>query len=864
MNDAARRPVQGSVAGLWALAFLTIGAAWPAIAGPSREPSGRYVSRWLLLGPFEAGRPELPEVDATHLPKFEIDFLAGAGGERQARPRPGDVLIFEGDRIAWTPHEARGENVDLDAALSGADYVLGYAYTEFDALGGPAILALGSNDGVRVWLNGRRLWDFPHGRGLTLDEDLLPVVLEPGLNRLLLKIEERGNRWGFACRLLPLRQDVLSEDLRLFELQPRPDGQAELRWAPAAEPAAWLAGPVRVNVVRRRRPEEVVWASSWSGAREPLRLGVDAGVYGEYLLRLEAPVAGGLLAQATIPFVAGPSGEHVLFEAGRSDYRIYLAAEASEAERWGAEELKRWLQEAGGAELPIQTGGEIEGDRVIFVGWSPPAARRFGLGQPPAEADESFLYRSLGPSIVILGGRQRGTMYGVMTFLEREFGCRWYTPRVTVVPRRERFAFRAVDHAEAPGIRVRNDFYFEAFDSIWAARNKVNGAMSYREQPGGVEAYWAVHTFYPLLPPETYFADHPEYYSLIEGRRTADRAQLCLTNPDVLERLTARLLEIMRANPKYLIYSVSQNDWRNPCQCDRCQAIARAEESEAGPVLGFVNQVAERVEREFPDKFIGTLAYQYTRRPPKTLRPRRNVVIRLCSIEACFAHDFTACPENAEFLDDLKGWARIAPRLYIWDYVVNFSHYVMPYPNFRVLKPNIRTFRDHHAIGIMEQAAYQSRGGEWAELRAYVLAKLLWNPEADDQAVVDDFLAGYYGRAAPALRRYFDLLHNQLTPATHIHLGLRPDDPIFSEPFIDAADALFDVAETVAETEDIRARVELARLPLLYLKCRRDPARARRDGSYERLRAIEAREGVTHYAEAGPPHREAFHAMMNR
>src|SRR5690606_9364691 len=135
------------------------------------------------------------------------------------------------------------------------------------------------------------------------------------------------------------------------------------------------------------------------------------------------------------------------------------------------------------------------------------------------------------------------------------------------------------------------------------------------------------------------------------------------------------------------IYSVSQNDWHKPCQCDNCQSIALYEESESGPVIWFVNQIADAVKDEFPDKFIGTLAYQYTRKPCKTLRPRENVVIRLCSIECCFAHDFLSCPQNQDFVEDAKGWAAIAPHLYVWDYVVNFSHYIMPNPNFPVLQP---------------------------------------------------------------------------------------------------------------------------------------------------------------------------------
>lgn len=541
-----------------------------------------------------------------------------------------------------------------------------------------------------------------------------------------------------------------------------------------------------------------------------------------------------------------------------------VGADASESEKWAAGELQHWLREIGGATLSVQAEDvRSKSDKVIVVGWNRRTEELLGPGvQRPKDEDESFTYRTVGPAVVIWGGKQRGTMYGVMSFLERELGVRFYTPNVTVAPQKARYAFAWFDHSERPGVRVRNDFYHEAFEPIWAARNRVNGAMNYRKQPGGLECYWSVHTFYPLMPPEEFFKEHPEYYSLLDGQRTADHAQLCLTNPDVLHIITERLRQKMHKLPEYLIYDVSQNDWNNPCECHDCQAVVDREGSQSGPIIQFVNQVADSLKAEFPDKFIGTLAYSYTRKPPKTLKPRDNVVVRFCSIECCFAHDFMSCPQNKTFVEDMNGWAAISPHIYIWDYVVNFSHYILPFPNFRVLQPNIRFFRDHKAIGIMEQAAYQSRGGEFAELRAYLIAKLLWHPETEVESVINDFMYGYYGRAGEYVRAYFDLLHSRLTPDTHIHLGLQHDDRLFSDEFVRQAEALFDQADAVADTEEIRHRVEMARLPVMYLNCRRNPVIARQNGTYARFCEIVQREGITHYAEAGEPHKKAFHAEV--
>jgi hypothetical protein len=830
-------------------------AAWPYTG----EPSGNYLKEWLLCGPFSAGDPAAQAPDLYHLSAFDADPL---GGETAVQPKEGDIISAGDVQRTWTRHTAAEGIIDLDAAISTDDAVFAYAYAPIEcAEAQPAVLAVGSNDGVRVWLNGQQILDHPGARILELNADLVPVFLQPGLNHLLLKVEERGNLWGFAVRFLPM-DNALADKLTLIEVRPDAQGVPQVVFPHQPELLGTFLTGAALRVTAFAQPDQALWESALPAAPATV-IPVPTDHFGRYSLTGELTLVGGKTLPVNVPFSAGVREEHVLFQDGASEYVIVTRAEPSSSEQWAAQELQHWIKEAGGAELPIQTDADPLPAKAIVLGFTAHTQQTAPELQQPAAGDESFTYWNVGSQIFILGGEDRGTMYGVLSFLERELGCRWYTPKVNIIPKRNLHKFSYLRHTETPDVRVRNVFYYEAFDPTWAARNRSNGAMNNREQPGGVESYWGVHTFYPFMPPEQYFAEHPEYYSLINGERIHDHAQLCLTNPDVLDIITERLRETMRANPNCLIYSVSQNDWRQPCQCDNCQAIATAEGSESGPVLHFVNQVADRIKDEFPDKFVGTLAYQYTRKAPKTLRPRENVVIRLCSIECCFAHDFASCERNLSFLQDLKDWAAISPQLYIWDYVVNFSHYVMPYPNFRVLKPNIQMLDDNKAIGIMEQAAYQSRGGEFAELRMWVLAKLLWNKHADVDTLVDDFMYGYYGRSGQYVREYFDLLHNQITPETHIYLGLPPTANIYSDEFIVAADKAFDRAEVVADSEEIRQRVEMARLPLMYLKCKRYPQQSRQDGTYARFSEIAAREGVTHYAESGQPHREAFHAEMD-
>lgn len=841
---------------------------WADMPSYRAEPAADYLREWLVCGPFPLAPPG-QSPDGRRLPGMFRDYLQPIGGETSPQITEGQTVPLEDGSVnVWVRHVTPFDYVDLDAAVSEQETGVAYAYLEIEASDDtPSILAFGSNDGARVWINGEEVLTRPGPRGLKLDGDMIPVLLRRGRNTLLVKVEERGNLWRMAARFLPLDSGALRDRFKLFEVVRRNDGAAMLRVAHSTDVLRVLTRHISLEAADVSAPDRVLWRGEWSGERDT-PIGVDRENYREYVLRAKLDMKGGAEEMVEIPFKAGRRIEHILFADGATDYSIVVCRDASESEKWAAQELRHWLKEVGGADFPVLEGTSSRPAKAIYIGFDPSLSDLIAQcpganSRRPAPGDESFRYVNAGPNILIWGGRDRGTMYGVMSFLEREMGVRFYTPRVAVTPKKARYLFTHLNHGEQPGIRVRNDFYYEAFEPVWAARNRVNGAMTWREQPGGLECYWAVHTFFPLMPPEEFFESHPEYYSLVNGKRQYDRAQLCLTNPDVLRIVTERIKQKIRELPQYLIYDVSQNDWGNPCQCDACQAIAKEEGSESGVVIWFVNQVADAIKEEFPDKFIGTLAYQYTRKPPKTQIPRENVVVRLCSIECCFAHDFLSCPENESFVEDMQGWAKMAPHLYIWDYVVNFSHYIMPYPNFRVLQPNIQFFRDHKAIGIMEQAAYQSRGGEFAELRAYLISKLLWDPEIDVPTVIDDFMYGYYGRAGQHVKAYFDLLHNQITPDTHIHLGLAPDDKIFSDDFVRRAEALFDQAEIVADTEDIRQRVEMARLPVMYLKCRRTPIEAKQDGTYSRFKEIVAREGITHYAESGASDRQGFHEFMD-
>ena len=267
----------------------------------------------------------------------------------------------------------------------------------------------------------------------------------------------------------------------------------------------------------------------------------------------------------------------------------------------------------------------------------------------------------------------------------------------------------------------------------------------------------------------------------------------------------------------------------------RVQRAVEKEGSQAGPIIDFVNAVAETVEKEYPDFLVMTLAYSYTRKAPAHIRPRKNVAVRLCSIECDFSKALASGPRNRDFLRDIEEWSVIAPHLYIWNYVTNFSQFLLPHPNWDGLAPDLRLFVKHQAIGVFEQGDRRSTCGDFQALRPWLLARLLWDPEQDPEALIREFLDGYYGPAGTSLGIHFNhpgsreegRYRPELFPPNYGGLagteGPQPDHRRLDQ-----------AALAVAHDARYTRRLNTARMPIDYVWLRRYNALAR-EAEGERL-----------------------------
>jgi hypothetical protein len=491
-------------------------------------------------------------------------------------------------------------------------------------------------------------------------------------------------------------------------------------------------------------------------------------------------------------------------------YRIVLPASPTQYESKASEVLQTILLEISGAALPIVSANEARSRYEVVLGQNERLDELNLNINFNALKEDGFVIKTDSARLIIAGGNEKGTLYGVYTFLEDHLNCRMYTPKVKVIPKKDRIVLGKINDTQIPVIGFRDTHYRVTWDEEYSAWHKLD-----HDKDGG-RTDWGmwVHTFNELVPPDVYYKDHPEYYAEVKGERIP--TQLCLTNADALNVTVQNLRRKIAQNPNALYWSVSQNDNRDFCTCEKCKAIDDREGSPSGSIISFVNQVAD----QFPDKMISTLAYEYGRHAPRTLRPRSNVNIMLCSIEAYRDKPITEDPKSVDFVKDVEDWGKIASDIIIWDYVIQFDNLISPFPNLHVLKPNIQFFAKQGVNAMFEQGNREV-GGEFAELRAYLISKLLWKPEANVDTLMNDFLRGYYGAAAKPIRQYIDEMREALIKSGQpLRIFGTPNDAATSyltPALIQRYELLFDEAERyVADSAEVLERVRIARLPLEF------------------------------------------------
>jgi len=484
---------------------------------------------------------------------------------------------------------------------------------------------------------------------------------------------------------------------------------------------------------------------------------------------------------------------------------VRVCAGVSEPEQYAAEELKKYLSAIGIAVTEA------------------PDAYPMKTAVDPTVGRDGFRITVTEEGLTVSGGNGRGVIYGVYRMLEKFAGVRYFLPGLETLGDGD--IVIDADYAYTPVFEMRqSDWQCSNNDEDWCLKNGINRRQIPKEHGGHVRYGTFVHTM---------------------GRLTGigEPNQPCLSDPEMLSRAIASVREILAADPEISIISVSQNDNRNYCKCEKCAAVDAEEGSHAGTLMRFVNAVADDIRDDYPDVVIDTLAYQYTRSVPKITKPRENVCVRLCSIECCFCHplDDITCKQNLAFFRDIVAWNEICDRIYIWDYVTDFAHYIPTFPNLSVLRENMRFYAEHHVRGMYPEGAHNAPlSGEFAELKAYLLAQLMWNPymtAVEYNRCIDEFMAAYYGEGWRYLRAYVDLMES-FTKGRHMGIFELPCNYLDYEKMAameETFDQWWDKAYTLAG--DRAASVERSRFQWRHLKLELHPDPVAGRAFYEECRA---------------------------
>lgn len=473
--------------------------------------------------------------------------------------------------------------------------------------------------------------------------------------------------------------------------------------------------------------------------------------------------------------------------------------------------MQDFVKRISNVELPIITDSpQIKKGDIILGNFQLPIQ-----GLDPTKLTEDGFYLSTKDGYIrIVKGKGKGTIYGIVTLLEDYFGVRYYAANTAVFkPDKNLTLAENITHIDNPSFRYRQTQAYSTKDPIYKTWHRL-------EEPSEVFAdhLW-VHTFDRILPSKEFGKSHPEYYALINGEhRPGWASQWCLTNPEVFDIVAHRVDSIFKANPDKNMISISQNDGHDTyCTCENCTAINQYEGSLSGSIIHFLNKLAAR----FPDKEFSTLAYMYSVAPPKHVKPLPNVNIMLCNIEC--TREITL-PENEigqKFVSDMEGWAKITDNIFVWDYGIDFDNYLSPFPNFHVLQPNMKLFKDNKTTMHFSQIA-GSKGGDFSELRSYVVSQLMWDTSLNSDSLVVEFLDGYYGKpASPYLYEYIKLRQGALI-GSNIPLKLY-DTPVFhktgmlNQPMLTIYKNLFEKAEQVSKDDPtFYKRLKEAHLPVQY------------------------------------------------
>ncbi|MBC7328300.1 DUF4838 domain-containing protein [bacterium] len=507
-------------------------------------------------------------------------------------------------------------------------------------------------------------------------------------------------------------------------------------------------------------------------------------------------------------------GEVVIVDKGEEiPVKGIVAPADSPIERAAAKELASYIERMTDRELPILEKGNGKG--FIFVG----KVDALPEGEFKGFKDDGFIIRQEGGNVYLVGKGYRGTIFAVYRFLEL-IGCRFLAREEEVVPKRAKLKISLGEIRENPVFEWR---YFDT--TVEGLKCYLDPGIRDEEIQGekvpavlGAPFFWH-HPMNGYLPLDKFRDTHPEYYCLINGKRWPELKQYsgwdeevlfhpCVSNPEVRKVILDTLLPLMDSHPDARYFTVHAGDSDFWCQCERCSAMDVDPNNKADRMVQFTNAIAEVVARHHPDKFVTMLAYVKAYHPPVKFSPLENVLVWFCPIHACQIHPWRA-PCNKDNYDVLVGWIQKHPSggmgILTFDYPMNYIYHIAPFPAMFAYLENLKLYERLHIRGLYI-CGIPDRV-HLAHLFSYVVPRMMWNPEANPDEFINDFLRYWFGPAAPQMKRYLVLLRELVESGkADFNPWQMPPKELFTQEFLKKIYNLFEEGEKACEGQEIYLR----------------------------------------------------------
>lgn len=556
---------------------------------------------------------------------------------------------------------------------------------------------------------------------------------------------------------------------------------------------------------------------------------------------------------------------------GSTEYDIIVPAcdyaELEEDARYLADILRKMTGAADG--FRVKRDDETVNGRFISLGDTIYAQDVSASGV----TDDGYVVKTQDGDIFIKSlsdNRQtalNGVINGIYGFAEDVLGCMFVRDDYDYIPYAPTVYLDELDILENPDFAWRRVYQYEVSENGWSKRIRSNGTGSDSNFGNDNNNYWGTwcHSVFTFVPPEEYFDEHPEYFAYVKGKRryeyNGSLTQLCLTNPDIYAIAEDKLAEFISEAPDLIYWDFSINDNMYYCECDECEASYEKYGSRAGALIEILNKLALR----FPDKYISTLAYTYTKDVPEGIICEKNVNIVIAPIETSqlYSYKFGDTAKSAEAKKMIEDWGAICQNLFIWDYVVDFKNLLLPYPNFAVQKDNVEFYKENNVRSVFHQGS-REMSDELCCLRSYILAKQLWDTDVDVNALLGKYLKVTYGEAAEYIAEYIDLMHESVrTEADDLDLYDQPEDhydDYLSNENVERYLALTQSALTAAEGDELLTGfVEEIRINALYAQMYGNNWNiSEKEKAFEEFRTLVTKHGVDRPHELTPPDMEEF------